>query len=72
MCTEKDNSENGIKEDNDMAIPFANPKRMGLQDKLKYITKKATKLKATKDAIELDPNDKQHQEWFFKDKYRGR
>ncbi len=43
----------------------------GSKAKLRKISAKAPILKGKGNMVELDPKNKQHREWFLKDKYKG-
>jgi hypothetical protein len=61
---------NNKKGGNSMSSAINKPED-NLKAKLKKISAKAPILKGKGSMVELDPNNKQHREWFLQDKYKG-
>jgi hypothetical protein len=66
-----ENDKKVTKNEGDEDLLTVKEKKDKLDKKLQYITKKADTLKANGDAIELNPDNPQHEEWYFKDIYKG-
>lgn len=63
------------KEDEDMEATIEKTKdnkKVSLQDKLNYITSKASSVKTVKGRIKLNPNNPQHKAWYEDDSYTNR